>query len=234
MIKRKRENKELALLHQLDMGLIKQYSMIIPAQELEQWTAKGWHEDQSFTDFHYSAEEGEAMLLSRPRQLKEIEADGLLNSRIVDLSSNLGTYGMGGPGFFGLQLELDGREQYLVYAVWASGQYIMMDGRVIECYLNYNKSHRPWMSRWAGEPEEQQWDELSEVLKRSVITGITLSDAELSLDLASGDGRHQLVFYRYHESLPPMGGGGPRKEAFEQGVIGDYIVFSEVNAVLHV
>lgn len=220
---------------ELKMGLIEKYSMIIPAAEKEAWEAKGWTEESTFRDFHYEAEAGEAMMTARPQTMTEIDTDALLGSRVTGFSTHLGTYGMGGPGFFGLLLEKDGVRQYLVYAVWASGQYILLDGRVIECHLNYNKSHRPWISSWAGEPDEEQWDELTTKVTESLVTAVHLTGEELQLELTQEAGRRcQFVFHRYHPDLPPQGNGGPRKPAFEDGVIGDYIVLSEEDAVLHV
>ncbi|WP_405106512.1 hypothetical protein MHH28_24940 [Paenibacillus sp. FSL K6-1217] len=219
---------------ELKMGLIEKYSMIVPAAQREAWESKGWIEESTFRDFHYEAEEGEAMMTARPQTMKEVDTDSLMGSRVAGFHRHLGTYGMGGPGFFGLLLEKEGRRQYLVYAVWASGQYILLDGRVIECHLNYNRSHRPWVSSWAGEPEEEQWDELTAAVTGSLITAVHLADEALQLELTREGVRRQLVFYRYHEDLPPMGSGQPRKPAFEDGVIGDYLVLSEEHAVLHV
>ncbi|CAH1194132.1 hypothetical protein PAECIP111892_01421 [Paenibacillus auburnensis] len=230
----KRNNKVKHPYHDLNLGLIKEYSMIVPKAELGKWTGKGWIEDRTFMDFHYAPGKGEAMILSRPRSLKEIEIGSLLNSRVVDFTSQLGSYGMGGPGFFGVLLDQEGSQQYLVYAVWHSGQYIMMEGRVITCHLKYNRTYKPWVSEWAGESAEEQWDQLSGVIKGSVITGITLCDAELHLELSADNSIHELIFYQYNEALPPLGNGEARKQAFQQGVIGDYIILSEKNAVLHV
>ncbi|WP_268870994.1 hypothetical protein [Acetivibrio cellulolyticus] len=39
---------------------------------------------------------------------------------------------------------------------------------------------------------------------------------------------------RNDDRLPPHGSGENRKDAFEKGVIGDYIVFQIEGAVLHV
>lgn len=106
---------------ELKMGLIEKYSIIVPAAQREAWESKGWLEEPAFRDFHYEAEEGEAMMTARPRTLAEMDTDSLLGSRAVGFSAHLGTYGMGGPGFFGLLLEKEGIRQYLVYAVWGIG-----------------------------------------------------------------------------------------------------------------
>lgn len=215
-------------------GLIEKYSMIIPIAEREVWESKGWAEENTFRDFNYEAEEGEAMMTMIPQTVKEIGEDYLLGSRVAGFSTHLGTYGMGGPGFFGLLLEKGAIRQYIVYAVWASGQYILLDGRVIECHLSYNQSHRPWLSNWVGESEEEQWDELTNNIMGSLVTAVRLTDDELELELTQESLRSRFVFHKYHPDLPPQGNGEPRKPAFEEGVIGDFIVVSEEYAVLHV
>lgn len=216
------------------MSLIKEYSMIVPEEELVEWTNKGWVEDKSFTDFEYYAEAGETMLLGTPATLLDIEPDSLVGKTILDFSSHLGSYGMGGPGFFGLLMERDGAREYLVYAVWASGEYITIDDRVIECHINYNEAYHPWISQWAGESEENRWDDLSGILKGSVITGVSLTEDELRIEITSNTAAHSITFHKYKDTLPPHGNGEPRKPAFAEGVIGTSIVFCHEYAVLHV
>lgn len=216
------------------MSLIKEYSMIVPEDELAEWTNKGWVEDKSFTDFEYYAEAGETMLLGTPAALLDIEPDSLIGKTILGFTTHLGSYGMGGPGFFGLLMERDGAREYLVYAVWASGQYITIDDRVIECHINYNEAYHPWISQWAGESEENQWDNLSGILKGSVITGVSLTENELRIEITSNAAAHLITFHKYKDTLPPHGNGEPRKPAFAEGVIGESIVFCHENAVLHV
>ena len=222
------------LYHSLDMGLVKQCSRIIPKSELQEWTDKGWIEDRDFEDFNYYPEDDETMLLSKPPTLAETGPDILLNRTILDFSFNQGTYGMGGPGFFGLLIDRDGSREYLTYTVWASGQYVLMDGRVLECHLNHNESYHPWFSDWSGENDENRWDDLSGVLKGSVIISSELTDTELHLDIASHGNTHRMTFYRYHADLPPQGDGGLRKPAFEEGKIGSYLILCDEYAVLHI
>jgi len=56
-------------------------------------------------------------------------APGKVVGRRVDgLSIYLGTYGMGGPGFFGLSLG----SEWLVVAIWGAASWIRADGRLVE------------------------------------------------------------------------------------------------------
>lgn len=66
------------------------------------------------------------------------------------------------------------------------------------------------------------------------MSAVRLTGEELRLELTQEGAQSQLVFYKYHQDLPPLGSSQPRRPAFEEGVIGDYIVLSEEHAVLHV
>ncbi|OWR32319.1 hypothetical protein CDO73_01545 [Saccharibacillus sp. O23] len=218
----------------LNLGLIKEYSMIVPKAELCKWKQAGWAEDRLFTDFNYYPDPEETLILNRPQTLLELDIQTLKGKQILGYSTHLGTYGMGGPGFFGLLIDRDGEPEYLVYAVWSSDQYTMMDHRVIGCHIRHNATHRPWISRWTGESEENQWDELTDRLIGSTISEVSLSEARFDIEIMNKGQTHKLTFYRYSEELPPQGNGEPRKPAFTEGTIGSYIVFCHRNALLHV
>ncbi|MDQ8739090.1 hypothetical protein [Paenibacillus sp. LHD-38] len=160
--------------------------------------------------------------------------DTLIGLKIINFCDCLGTYGMGGPGFFGLLIERENMKEYLTYAVWASSEYIAIDNRVLECHINYNALHRPWKSQWPGESEENQWDELSEILNGSTIIGVDLTDSQLTIEILSKEAKHILNFYKYNKKLPPHGNGEARIQAFNEGNLGSYIVFCNEDAVLHV
>ncbi|WP_141692368.1 hypothetical protein [Paenibacillus pectinilyticus] len=214
------------------MGLIKEYSMIIRRSELKQWVSIGWAEDMFYRDFNYAPVKDEAIILGKPVTLADIEIAKLIGTRITNYCNYLGTYGMGGPGFFGLLIDRDGVKEYLTYAVWASGQYIMMDDRVFECHLTYNLQFQPWISQWSD--EKDQWDDLSEILKESIIVGVDLTDSQLNIEIVSKEVKHIISFYKFNKELPPHGNGEARKHAFEEGNISNYIVFCNADAVLHV
>ncbi|MEO3947892.1 hypothetical protein [Gorillibacterium sp. CAU 1737] len=221
---------------QLNMGLVKQYSMIVPKGGAAEWTATGWKEDHSFKEFRYEPKENEVLLLNRPVTLLDIEMESLVGRRIVNFSTQLGSYGTGGPSFFGLLLDRAEGYEYLVYTIWASEQHLTMDDRVVGCHIRYNADYHPWASRWAGESDENQWDDLSGVINGSTITGVHLSEEQFVIELESNENQHTMTFHRMSDLLSPQGNGQPRKPAFaeDQGPIGKYLMFCRENAVLHV
>ncbi|WP_425100012.1 hypothetical protein [Tropicibacter sp. S64] len=59
---------------------------------------------------------------------RPVSAQALVGRRVVSASVTLGTYGMGGYGFFGLQLE---PEDWLVVPVFGAAEWITLDGRLL-------------------------------------------------------------------------------------------------------
>jgi len=77
-----------------------------------------------------------------------VSAEQIVGRMIDDISPHIGTYGMGGPGFFGLRLG----PEWLVIAIWGAGEWIEARGRYLEDldYREYGRSS-PWLPGH-GEP----------------------------------------------------------------------------------
>ncbi|TAK10239.1 MAG: hypothetical protein EPO39_00585 [Candidatus Manganitrophaceae bacterium] len=65
-----------------------------------------------------------------PRLLHEEGVDRILHRSILCWSPNIGSYGMGGPGFWGFKLaESDPYpEEWLILTVWNAGDCLLFDG----------------------------------------------------------------------------------------------------------
>src|SRR5689334_6401501 len=109
----------------LDMGLIDACTQIVPKAMLSTWTAEGWVELPGYLDFQYAAGDDETVIATRPDTLATRGAAALVGVEIAGWSTILGTYGMGGPGFFGLLLPPRSGtaivyREYLVFAAWGA------------------------------------------------------------------------------------------------------------------
>ncbi len=96
----------------------------------------------------------------------------ILNRRVLQWSSQLGTYGMGGPGFFGLQLcgsELY-LEEWLVLRVWSAGSWLLLNGRWVEAHPRYYDRQIPLFSNF-GDSHDR--DEVSTALVGAVLREAT-------------------------------------------------------------
>lgn len=229
------------LLH-LDMGLIKACTLIVAKSALPTWVARGWIElPYRRLPFQDPPRKDETIIAGRPHTLVERGATSLIGVRVEGYHASLGTYGMGGPGFFGLLLPSHGavaEREYLVAAVWGAEEHLLLDGRVIGCHPNHYAVYRPWMrdELRAGDAlegeEEEQADELETVLVGATIGPVDSEDDRLRISLVQRGIEHVLEFIKQDPRQPPMGNGELHKAAFTAGTIADYVVFQPEKAIL--
>lgn len=74
-----------------------------------------------------------------PKTISETGVGRVLNRRIVSWCDHCGTYGIGGPGFFGLELEGTDTHQteYLVLTLWGADEWLLLD----DCWLAANPKY---------------------------------------------------------------------------------------------
>lgn len=215
---------------------IAQYSMIIDCTELDYWTEKGWVEKefrklegrarqiaQLFSNY---PEDHQTVIENRLVLLKEYDCKQLIGRRIWGYSTQLGDYGMGGAGFFGLLLD---NLEYLTYAVWGAGHYVLVDGKVVECNYELYHKYKPLYSNFGG---RDSWDLLSKIINSSSIIDYQTEDHQLTLTLKKKKDVHTLQFVRNSQLIPRKAGRIPN--GYKQGVISDYLVFQHKNATLYV
>ena len=107
-----------------------------------------------------------------PRPLDPQDVTGHI---IEELSTHLGTYGTGGPGFFGLRLGA----QWLVIALWGAGEWLTARGRSVQdSFYDRENRPRPWIDDWAAREEA---DQLSEHLIGQRIVKVDVRKHSLTL-----------------------------------------------------
>lgn len=108
-----------------------------------------------------------------------ISASDVLGKVVQEVSDCVGTYGMGGPGFFGLRL---GRE-WLVVAVRGAAEWMTARGRNVgdSFHDNYGRP-RPWLADWISENP----DELSPHLLGGTISSIAVEKHSMKIELDNG------------------------------------------------
>jgi len=214
-------------LEDLKMGLVEANFVCIDKRDKSLWLERGFAENRDYPIFLNELEDDETVMLGIPETIDGFGTDNLVDAKIIDVSTCLGTYGMGGPGFFGLSCDTAKGAFWLTFTVWGSGQYAVLDDRVIECHPQYNDQYNPWWSR--------NRDECKSIVIGAVIKQVELFDTECRIVIEAEDGgRHQVMIYKYSEKLPPMGNGKPRKAAFESGIITDYLLVTYEGTVLQV
>jgi hypothetical protein len=221
------------------MGMIKAYSLIIPKTELSLWLDKGWVEVPDFHSFHYAPSPSETVVLSKPLRLSDVDATSLVGRTILAYDTHYGTYGMGGPGFLGFTLSDSILQRYpantdvLVYAVWGSGNYTLIDNRVVECHPRFYGAFHPWISDYV-DSDAENWDDLTPALVGGLIDAIQVRDEVCTVTVTQKNDAHIIEFLKNDSRLPPHGNESPRQDAFDTGKIADYMLFQIEKGVLHV
>jgi hypothetical protein len=217
----------------LKMATIEQYSMVVKKKELDHWKGLGWltfteiglpeGDEQAFL-LYGRIKKSETLIFNRPTLLKNVSVDKLVGLEIREVVTHLGTYGMGGAGFFGLLLD---NSEYLTYAVWGAENYVIIDGRVVGCSPDLYGQTKPWISNYGG---DQTWDELTTYILGSRIESLSLTKDTCHLTLGNRDKKIEVTFVKNDQRLPRK--VRRRPNAFRKGVISDYLLFQHENGTL--
>lgn len=217
----------------LKIGDIAQYSMVIKKDDLSYWKDLGWEEykeidlrkgdEDAYLLYGELNKEVETLIFNRPILLKDTLKEKITGKTILEINSRLGTYGMGGPGFFGLLLESN---EYVVYSVWNAGNYVFVNDRIVECSLDCYYKAKPWISNFSN----LVWDDLTDYIVGSTIIDYTIGDEACKLQLQKGTKNIEIQFVRNDKKIPRK--AGRFRTAFKDGKIGDYIVFQHKDGTL--
>ena len=106
-------------------------------------------------------------------------ADQIIGRCVDEVCPNVGTYGMGGPGFFGLRFG----SEWLVIAIWGASDWLSAHGRSVgdPYHLEYGRP-RPWLADWSAD----QPDELSQHIVGQKIRDFDVRKHALRITLENG------------------------------------------------
>lgn len=140
-----------------------------------------------------------------PQTLREVGVGRVVGRRIVEWMANLGSYGMGGPGFFGLRLNATDEypEEWLALRLWGADNWLLLDGQWVGGHPNQYHVQMPLISDFGG---DESWDRMSERLVGAVIEDMQAERDESVIVLAQGEERHRLEIPKDPGRLPLYGG----------------------------
>ena len=158
---------------------------------------------------------------SRPPQRGcDIDSPGLVGGRVLRVCCQLGSYGMGGPGFVGVKVRgSDASVCWLVVAVWGAAEWLTVDGS--PCCEGYFEDERELMEKEQGRALPSLLE-----LKGSVIDAIEVNGREFLLDLSAGGSTHQLRLLADSSSLPVFRGSKEPRIMQQDEDIRDAIIVS--------
>jgi hypothetical protein len=67
-----------------------------------------------------------------PRRVADMPKDAYCGGIIVETCSGLGSYGQGGPGFFGLKCRNGSKSFWIVFTLWGAAEWLTLDGKPID------------------------------------------------------------------------------------------------------
>lgn len=215
---------------ELNMGLVKENFVIVKRTDLKLWEERGFQKIQKYPIFHYRPNPMESIMLGKPLTIQEFTPEMLIGSKIIDYCNYLGTYGMGGPGFFGLKLCGEFGIRWLVYCIWSAGEHILLDDRVIACYPDFIRKYHPWIEE-GDFAYELTSKNLKKILYNKVIADIEVQEHALKIQLSGG---HILETFRKSDKFPEQGGTRKKRVSYESGVMADYwlVIYDETHLMV--
>jgi len=137
--------------------------------------------------------------------LRHLGVERIPGRDVVAWSASLGSYGMGGPGFFGLQLSSSPAfpQEWLVLTLWAADNWLLFDGQWVAAHPNQYQLQRPLVSYFGG---DEEWDDLSEKLLNSTVVSAEIVDDMSRIHLEKGSVGHLLEIPQVTSLLPLYGG----------------------------
>lgn len=139
-----------------------------------------------------------------PKTLRWLGTRRIIGRRIIRWGYR-GSYGMGGPGFFGLELAAKGRypREWLVLTLWGAGEWLLLDGEWVEAHPNQYHIRRPLYSNCGG---DEVWDDLAGKVAGAEIIEANITDVSSKLVLLRGVEQHILELPEDTTRLPVWGG----------------------------
>lgn len=137
---------------------------------------------------------------SHPKTFREFGESRLLNRHVLEWDHELGSYGMGGPGFFGLRLSANEEysEEWFVLILWGAINWLTLDNYKLSNYQDSTK--KEWVSK------QLVGGKIANVNITKCASSITISQNELEFKLEIQDdrskplGSHRNQKWLEHES----------------------------------
>ena len=216
----------------LNLGLVKENFVIVKKEDRKIWEDRGFKKVRKYPIFHYKPNSAEIIMLGVPLTIEQFGAENFNGSHILDVCTCCGTYGMGGPGFFGLKLQGDYGTRWLTCFIWEAGEHILFDGRILQCHPNYSEQYKPLIS---FDDCSNSLDVLKEQLKNMTVKEILVSKDTFDIKLFDSKSEtHLIQSYKFSDKFPEQGGTGKKRNSYETGEMKDYLLVTYDDSYLKV
>lgn len=216
----------------LNLGLIKENFVVVKRTDKKLWEKRGFRRIHKYPIFRYIPNPLKIIMLGIPSKIEEFGIEKLKNSRIIDVCMFCGTYGMGGPGFFGLKLQGEYGIRWLNYCIWAASEHILYDDKVLRCFPDYEKIYKPLI---LNDDFLNTFAKFKDLLSDMTIKEVLLSKDCIEIVLIdSHKAEHSLQSYKFSEKFPEQGGTQKKRNSYDTGEMKDYWFITYDETVLKV
>jgi hypothetical protein len=140
---------------------------------------------------------------------------------------------MGGPGFFGVELEATAvwPREHLVLTLWGAAGWLLLDGEWVEAHPDQYSTRRPLFSNISTQRTTLKWDKVTALLVDGVIDAFELHKNSCALSLTTRNERHLLELPEDTSRLPLHGNRSPREWSPEEDIANAWVICDD-NLVL--
>jgi hypothetical protein len=145
---------------------------------------------------------------SIPITLRQTGLERILGRQVLSISQYLGSYGMGGAGFFGLQLKKtkEYSMDWLVLRLWGADNWLHFDGHIINCHSNQVPKFTPLNSQ-----------ELKKTIKGLTLVSAEVMDKSSYFILDGGPTQIHRLEIKEDPASRPLTGGSNEQHKFNPG-----------------
>ena len=163
----------------------------------------------------------------RPLRLRDAGKSRCLGRRVLRWSGNLGSYGMGGPGFFGLRLQRTKQypEEWFAFTLWGATDWLLLNDCWFSAHPRYYEEQKPLYSNFGP---DLSWDQATPLLKGTTLERINVGKNCFALQLAGPDFRTELAMPADSARLPKHGGfDEPRQWQSDESPLDAWVFFRD-------
>jgi len=154
----------------------------------------------------------------KPQRLSDLSDSAFAGAKVTRICPYLGSYGMGGPGFWGLRCRLNARSFWIVYRLWSADGWVTIDNHLVESSLiGDEKKHIPL---------ERRIDSACLIGARIVSYEIARDSSTLMLEDREG-GVRQIVLRMDGSVVPPWRGNGKKKQFSDGESLEDAVIVTK-------
>lgn len=151
-----------------------------------------------------------------PRRICDIPKEAYLQCKIVTTSGSLGSYGMGGPGFFGLQCRKNRKNFWIIFTLRGAEGWLTLDARLIASSL----------SEAEKKTYAKQGNISMETVHGGTVESVDYLPSSIQIKIKKEDAMHVLELRRDGKTVPPWRGSGDKKKFRDTELLEDALVVS--------